>query len=364
MDIGFPDIRKMMDDAVSEGIFAGGSILVSVWGEKIFRADSGLANIYKGTPIGTDTIFDLASLTKPLATSLCVMKLVLDGVIRFENSLGDIIPGFTGGKRAISVLDLLCHKSGFPAHRPYYQVLSTLDPEHRKAGLRKLLFEEQLESPVGKKTVYSDLGFMILRMIIEEVSGFSFEKCFMEWIAIPLGLKNIFFCGPSMPVFPSGRFAATEYCPVRRRVIQGETHDLNAYYSGGYDGHAGLFGAINDVNSIIDLLLDVYRGGDQTVICSKSEARKFFEIPSGYERPPGFDVPSKEGSSSGHFFSDISVGHLGYTGTSFWLDPKTGLCVILLTNRVHPTALNINIRGFRPLIHDRVVQSFSKSGLI
>lgn len=350
-------VKDMMDNAVFEGVFAGGSILVSIWGEKIFRADSGLANIYKGTPIKSDTIYDLASLTKPLATSICFMKLVHDGVVDVEDTLGKIIPGFSGPKKSIKLIDLLCHKSGLPAHRPYYEVLSTVNPENRKACLRDILINEVLENPVGTKTVYSDLGFMVLRMVIEEITGTSLENCFMEWIAKPLGLKDTFFCGLYPPNLPFERFAATENCPFRRRLMQGETHDLNAFYSGGYDGHAGLFGSIGEVNSILKALTDVYTGNKESGLCWKSTAKLFLETPSGYERALGFDVPSRNGSSSGQYFSDLSVGHLGYTGTSFWLDLRTGLGVILLTNRVHPTALNINIRRFRPLIHDCVVRS-------
>lgn len=364
MDIGLSAIKKMMDNAVSEGVFSGGSISVSIWGKKIFRADSGLANIYKGTPIVSDTVFDLASLTKPLATSMCMMKLVQDGVIGLEDSLGGIIPAFTGPKKHIKILDLLCHKSGLPAHRPYYENLSTVNPGYRKTRLSDFLINEGLENPIGKNTVYSDLGFMILRMIIEEVSSASFENCFMEWIAKPIGLKDTFFYDSKARGRAVDEFAATENCPFRRSVMQGETHDLNAFYSGGYDGHAGLFGTVDDVDSILKALTDIYTGIEKSGFCDKSVARHFLQIPSGYERALGFDVPSKEGSSSGRFFSDHSVGHLGYTGTSFWLDLETGLCVILLTNRVHPTALNINIRRFRPLIHDCVFQSLSKAGLI
>jgi len=356
--MSLPAIKKMMDDAVSNGVFAGGSILVSIWGEKIFRADSGLANIYRGTAIDPDTIYDLASLTKPLATSICVMKLVHNGAIDLEDTLGNIIPEFSGPKKDIKIIDLLCHKSGLPAHRPYYEFLSTISTGARKACLKHLLINEDLENRIGAKTVYSDLGFMVLRMVIEDVCGDSFENCFMEFIVKPLGLKDMFFYDFQGQRHSADRFAATENCPFRRRVMQGETHDLNAYYSGGYDGHAGLFGSIEDVHSIITALIDIYAGKEGSCFCGKSTVRLFFEVPSGYERAIGFDVPSKDNSSSGRFFSEHSVGHLGYTGTSFWTDLETGMSIILLTNRVHPTALNIGIRHFRPLLHDCVVQSF------
>lgn len=352
-----------MNEAVSKGFFAGGSILVSVWGKKIFQAHAGFSNLFKGTRIERDTVFDLASLTKPLATATCLMWMVGEGKIGLKERLKDILPDFCGPKGDISLLDLLCHKSGFPAHRPYYEILSLVPASDRRALLRDLLIKEPLEYGPGEKTVYSDLGFMVLRMVIEEVSGMSFNECFRFNVMRRAGLKGLFLFDENNPS-PSGiEYAATEDCFFRKKVVSGETHDLNAFFSGGHDGHAGLFGTAEDVNSIIRILADIYRGINEHGICGRSDAEFFFRIHEGYDRPPGFDAPSAEGSSSGKFFSRNSVGHLGYTGTSFWFDLDSGVCVILLTNRVHPTSLNINIRDFRPSIHN-VALEVMKKGLV
>lgn len=354
MDLKMTGVDSMMKDAVSSGIFPGGSILVSMWGETIFRGDYGWANIYRCTRICDRTLFDLASLTKPLVTALCTMKLVRDGALAPGDRIGSVLSGFRGIKKEISLLDLLCHRSGLPAHRPFYELLSSVCPRERKKRLADLLLDEPLDNPPGKETVYSDLGFMILRMVIEEVSGKSLKECFNDWIVRDLGLKDTFLYETGPLTRPVDDFAATEDCPFRRRVIQGETHDLNAFFSGGHDGQAGLFATMDDVNCLIRTIAGVYKGHKESGFCDPDTVRLFFDIPDGYDRALGFDVPSKTGSSSGRFFSDKTVGHLGYTGTSFWMDLETGLCVVLLTNRVHPTALNISIRQFRPRIHDCV----------
>lgn len=357
MDLSMLSVDKMMKNAVSEGVFPGGSLLVSMWGKAVFRGDYGLANIFKGLPVGQNTIFDLASLTKPLATSLCMMKLVHEGTLGVEDRIGSILKRFHGQKKDIRIIDLLCHRSGFLAHRPFYEELSKVSPGQRKKELCRLLVDESLDYSPGERTLYSDLGFMILRWIIEEVSGKSFKECFEKWVIEEIGLKSIFFYENGITQRPSNIFAATEDCPFRKCIVNGQTHDLNAYFSGGYDGHAGLFSSMDDVSTLLATILGIYRGELNTLFCNEKTARLFLDIPCGYDRALGFDVPSKEGSSSGKFFSGRTVGHLGYTGTSFWMDLKTGLSVILLTNRVHPNALNISIRGFRPLLHDCVVNA-------
>ena len=171
MDLKMAGIDLMMKDAVSSGLFPGASILVSVWGETLFRGDYGWSNIYKCTRVCDRTMFDLASLTKPLVTALCMMKLVKDGALGPEDRIGSILPGFQGVKKEISIMDLLCHKSGLPAHRPFYELLSSVCPGERKKRLAGLLAAEPLENPPSRETVYSDLGFMILRMVLEEVAG-------------------------------------------------------------------------------------------------------------------------------------------------------------------------------------------------
>jgi CubicO group peptidase (beta-lactamase class C family) len=349
---------EILKKGVTDGVFPGGSILVSEWGKIIYRAEAGFSNIFTGTRITPETVYDLASLTKPLATSFCLMKLFSDGRTNPDDRVGSILHGFDMKKKNIRIIDLLCHASGYPAHRPYYKILSEIPPDERKTRLKELLREEPFENIPGKRTVYSDLGFMLLRWIIEEVSGDTFENFFMNQVVKPLELKNTFLFSHDTGIVHGGRFAATEDCHYRKKIIQGETHDLNAFFSGGYDGHAGLFASIEDVNTLVKAFSGIYLGRNDSGFCDIKTARFFTEVPYGYERPPGFDKPSGEHPSAGHFFSASSIGHLGYTGTSFWLDPENGLCVILLTNRVHPSDLNISIRKFRPFIHDCVARAF------
>ena len=154
---------------------------------------------------------------------------------------------------------------------------------------------------------------------------------------------------------PEARFAATERCPWRRVLLDGMVHDDNAYAVGGIDGHAGLFGTSEAVHRLIAALLTAYFDR-KPAIFEKTLVKTFFDRNQGADRPLGFDAPSPEGSASGRYFSLHSVGHLGFTGTSFWVDLAYERTVILLTNRVHPSRRNDRIKAFRPALHDAVME--------
>ena len=157
---------------------------------------------------------------------------------------------------------------------------------------------------------------------------------------------------------PEHSFASTEDCPWRNKVIQGEVHDENAHALGGYSGHAGLFGTVDEVYGIVNLLRGHYLGERQDYLRPET-VRDFFarqDRVKGSTWALGWDTPSPEGSSSGRFFSKNSVGHLGFTGTSVWMDLERDAIVILLTNRIHPTRANMRIREFRPKLHDLIME--------
>jgi CubicO group peptidase (beta-lactamase class C family) len=227
--------------------------------------------------------------------------------------------------------------------------------EKRKAALRKLLVKEPLVHPIGSRVVYSDIGFMILAWLIEEICGNQLDHFVSEMIFSPLGLDNLFFIDLKAARKP-GVFAATEQCNWRRQLQSGQVHDENAYVVGGVQGHAGLFGIALDVHSLLSHLLSTYHGQPSTQLFQPDMVRLFFRRLAGSDRALGFDTPSLSDSSSGQFFSRNSVGHLGFTGTSFWMDLDRSIIVILLTNRVHPTRDNEAIKAFRPKLHDEVMR--------
>ena len=324
-------VDALMRQAVSKRVFPGAVLLVSKEGSIVCHNAYGFADLFSRRSMTTETIFDLASLTKPLATALAVVILIQQGDLGTEQELGDILPAFKKDQKStIKVRHLLYHNSGLADYRPYYKEIAHLPTEKRKQALRNLLVIEPLIYPIGTKVVYSDLGFMILEWMVEHVSGKRLDRFVSEMIYDPLGLDNLFFVDLNVKK-PRGVFAATEQCPWRKILLAGQVHDENAYVVGGVQGHAGLFGTAAAVHRLVDKLLSAYQGIH-----------------------PGSLF---QNSSAGRYFSANSVGHLGFTGTSFWMDLDRFIIVIMLTNRVHPTRANMAIKAFRPELHDAVMKS-------
>lgn len=362
-------VEKIMMQAVQENIFPGGVLLVSVKGSVIFDDAFGSANVISGKRMTKDTIFDLASLTKPLATTLAVMKLIQDGKLNTDSRLGSILPQFRNTeKEMIEIKHLLCHNSGLPDYRPYYLIMKDIPQNNRQDALRNMLVKESLISTPGEKTLYSDLGFMILRWIVETLSGRSLDRFVTNEIYEPLGLKNLFFVDLNQE-YKSKKtgnrmFAATEVCPWRNMLLEGVVDDENAYAVGGIEGHAGLFGTAQDINSLLTKLLFMFHGISGDSIISSDLVKTFFDRQEGTDWALGFDTPSLAGSSCGRFFSRKSVGHLGFTGTSFWVDIDRFVSVILLTNRVHTSRDNMKIKEFRPVLHDAVMRDLLEKEIL
>ena len=350
-------VDQLMKQAINSGIFPGAVLLVSSGSTVLFLRAYGLAHIHKKVPVTVETIFDLASLTKPLATTLAVMHLVQNRRISVEDSLGDVLPDFQGGAKArIRIRHLLYHNSGLPDYRPYYKALSKFPMDSRRAALRRFIVKEPLIQPSGQKVLYSDLGFMILAWVVEHVAGRRLDHFVADEIYRPLGLKQLFFNAHNA-AGPKGSFAATENCPWRSDILVGRVHDENAYAVGGVEGHAGLFGTAGDVNRLLSELLRTYRGQITGGVFHPELLRQFFKRLPQTDKAMGFDMPLVKGASCGGGFSLNSVGHLGFTGTSFWMDLERPTIVILLSNRVHPTRKNDRIKAFRPRLHDAVMRT-------
>ncbi|MBW2136758.1 MAG: serine hydrolase [Deltaproteobacteria bacterium] len=355
-------MRDLLEQGVGEGVFPGAVLLVSKGEEIVLTEVVGSLSIEPGpAPMKRDTIFDLASLTKPLATTLALMKIVDSGAMDLDEPLGDVIKkSLPEDKRGITPRFLLNHCAGLKDWEPFYRDLVALQPRKRRQALRERIVSIPLAYGPGDRCLYSDLGFMILEWAIEEATGQAMGTFVKESFYEPLRLERIFLASEdNLKAARKGDFAATEYCPWRNRVIQGEVHDENAYALGGYSGHAGLFGAAEGVYGIAGMLREHYFGNREDYLSSET-VRAFFsrqDIVTGSTWALGWDTPSPEASSSGRYFSENSVGHLGYTGTSLWVDLEKDVIVILLTNRVHPTRNNEKIKEFRPILHDRVMEA-------
>jgi CubicO group peptidase (beta-lactamase class C family) len=358
-DIEMESVDRLMNKAIAEKIFPGGVLLVSKNGETVFFSAYGVTHLMSRAPVTAETIFDLASLTKPLATTLAVMWLVQHNQIKLDQHLGQLLPEFEHtDKSRIKLEHLLYHNSGLPDYRPYYKALNGVATNLRRKALRQHLVQEPCINPIGQTVLYSDLGFMILAWVVEHVAQRRLDHFVVDEIYHPLGINHLFFVTHNIED-KRGTFAATENCSWRRKILEGQVHDENAYAVGGIEGHAGLFGTADDINRLLVELLFTYHSRTSAGLFQQILLHQFFKRLPGTDKALGFDTPSLTGSSCGRGFSQNSIGHLGFTGTSFWMDLERWAIVILLTNRVHPTRDNERIKKFRPELHDAVMNAIA-----
>ena len=360
-------IENLLRKGVEKGVYPGAALLVAQKNEVVFFEKTGNRVLLPiPLPMEKDTPFDLASLTKPLATTLSIMKLFDQGAVHPDQALGDLlrIP-VPPDKATITLRRLLTHCAGFPDWAPFYLELSSEKPQERKSLLREGLLKMPLKYSPGRQTVYSDLGFMILEWVIEKNAGVSLPRFLNEHFFEPLSLEKALFFGMTNPLKNKIEFAATEDCPWRKRILQGEVHDENACALGGYSGHAGLFGTADGVYRLAHLLKEHFHGLRDDYLQPKT-VKTFFEkqhLVPGSTWALGWDTPSPVGSSAGSYFSPNSIGHLGFTGTSLWMDLHHDVTVVFLTNRIHPSRQNTDIKAFRPKLHNLVMEQLGLNPL-
>jgi len=359
-------LNTLLTEGIREGVYPGAVLIVARGDEIALFQEAGhcslsphAASMYK------ETIFDLASLTKPLSTTLAIMKLVDEGEIDLDQTLESLLPrDMPKDKRTLTPRLLLNHCAGFVDWKPFYLELDDVRLEKRKDILRERILNMPLAYQAGKESLYSDLGFMILEWVIEESAGMPLPLYLEQHFYNSLLLENTFFSSNIRPAgFTEDQFAATEDCPWRKKNVVGYVHDENAYALGGYSGHAGLFGTAGDVYALVNLLRGHYRGERKDYL-RRETVKEFFtrqDLVKGSTWALGWDTPSPQDSTSGKYFSSISVGHLGFTGTSVWMDLDRDVIVVFLTNRIHPTRNNEKIKAFRPRLHDLVMEEMGKT---
>ncbi len=345
---------RLLDSAVAAGAAPGAVVAVSVRGQRFIHGTGRLAGDDPRPP-GPGTVYDLASLTKVVALTTGLMLAVDDGLLGLDDPVARHLPSFRGpGKEHVTIRHLLTHSAGLPAHRRLW----TETPHWSTALL--LVNATPLDTVPGARTVYSDLGAIVLTQVLERVTGRPLDAYLAERVFRPLGMRATRF---RPPVAWLPRAAPTEDDPWRGRVLRGEVHDENAAWLGGVSGHAGLFGDARDLVRFGEWLLAGVTGGtgggttDWPVPPPRS-AREFVRrqaVVPGSSRALGWDTPSP-GSSAGTRLSPASYGHTGFTGTSIWTDPTRGLVVVLLTNRVHPSRANQRHAALRPLVADRAAE--------
>ncbi|MCY3593397.1 MAG: serine hydrolase [Acidobacteria bacterium] len=346
----------LLERAVAERVTPGGVLLVARRGAVALERASGRLTYEDDAPaVSPSTIYDLASLTKVIATTTLMMRRVESGALHLDGTAASYLPELKGSPVGGATLrDLLAHSSGLPCCTELFRELGEgLDRDEARARYLEHIAATDLEVGPRERSIYSDLGVLLLGEILERESGRGLAELVEDEVLDPLGLADTGY----LPVDSlRKRIAATEFDAWRGRLPHGEVHDENTHALGGVAPHAGLFGTARDVAAFAQTMLNGGGYGERRIANADTVAlfTRRAELVPGSSRALGWDTPS-DPSSAGRYFSARSYGHTGFTGTSLWIDPELELIVVLLTNRVHPTRENIAIRRLRPAIHDAVV---------
>jgi CubicO group peptidase (beta-lactamase class C family) len=352
----FAAARRVLADAIATHAFPGCAFGVLAAGEVVLEDACGNFTYEEGSPpVSLDTIFDLASVTKVVATTAMAMLLYQRGLLDLDTPVGDILPAFVAGRRQndyarhVRLHHLLAHNSGLPNYVEFFRTSTT------SSGLLNACLELQLQAEPGTRAEYSDPGFILLGKALEVCVGEPLSSWVQREVFQPLGLSSTFFCPAAdlRSLIPP----TEEDSAFRHRRIQGEVQDENASVLGGVAGHAGLFSNVTDLLCFSAEIISSFRKilpSGKTANLFKAGTVEYFarrQQPEGSSRALGWDTPSQK-SSSGQYFSPQSIGHLGYSGCSLWIDLDAGVAVVLLTNRTWPDRQCQLIREVRPAFHD------------
>jgi CubicO group peptidase (beta-lactamase class C family) len=339
-------VAGVMRRALADSAFPGAIAVVGTGDSILARVAVGHLDWGGSAAPDVDTMWDLASLTKVVALTSAVMRLVERGELDLDAPVHRYLPQWTGdGKERVRIRHLLTHSSGLPPWRPLYK-----EADDPAAALALVLFTP-LDTVPGARMAYSDLGAILLGQVVERVSGEPFADHVARHFFAPLGMTSTRFLPPAAL---RGRIAPTEYDPWRQREVWGEVHDENAFALGGVSSHAGLFGSARDLARFARMYLGGGMLGEARVLAPATIARFTARADSSLShRALGWETPSAS-NSAGRMMSPRAFGHTGFTGTSVWIDPERDLFIILLSNRVNPTRENRRIGQVRVALADTV----------
>ncbi len=347
----FSKIDSVINYAILDSAFPGAVVLVGLNNKVIYNKAFGNFTYEKNSPaVKTNTMYDLASVSKIIATTTAAMICVDRGLFKLDDKVSKFIPQFSSnGKENITIRNLLLHNSGLPAFKKYYLMYDNSEDVINDIYNSKLVYQ------TGSKTVYSDLGIITLGKIIEKVSREKLDSFTAKEIFSPIEMYNTMYNPPDSL---KQNIAPTEIDNYwRNRLIWGTVHDETAELLNGVAGHAGLFSTAGDLANYLMMILNKGRFKDK-IILSDTLIDLFTKRQTEQSsRGLGWDTKSPQGSSAGNYFSTSSFGHTGFTGTSIWVDPVKKLFVVFLTNRVYPSRSNNKIRKVRPMLHDAVYLS-------
>ena len=350
--------------SIADGVAPGASLFVSRHGSTVHAASYGhlathapaASSDVNSTKVSGSTLWDVASLTKVVATTTALMLLEEQGKLSLDASVASYLPGLTDPSKAtITVRQLLTHSAGFEAFSDLHKTCAGREEYLAAINTRPLLCEP------GSRMVYSDWDFILLQMVVESVTKQPLDIFTREQLWVPLGMTDTCF-NPAPELKP--RIAPTEIQEARGGMVHGSVHDENAHALGGVAGHAGLFSTAEDLGKFGAMML----GGGSTstgqhILRPSTIARWTARQGLLSSRALGWDTPSSN-SSAGRFLSPRSFGHTGFTGTSLWADPQSGILIVLLSNRVHPTRDNQKIFALRRDVADAVCEAIRDQPLI
>jgi beta-N-acetylhexosaminidase len=347
----FKQVDDVIESAISDTAFPGAVLLIAKDGEIIHKKAFGnFTYDYDSQPVNTNTIFDLASVSKVVATTTAAMICMDKGFFKLDDKVSKFIPEFAqNGKEHVTIKNLLIHNSGLVSWKKFYETMTTGEE------ILNDIYSSKLEYKTGTKMLYSDWGMITLQKIIEKITGKSLDIFTKDEIFAPLGMTNTMY---NPPLELKHKIMPTEFDNYwRMRQLQGEVHDEAASLLNGVAGHAGLFSTAGDLAKFLQMLLQKGNYNGRQII--KPETVELF-IKKDSElstRALGWDTKSPKRSSAGTLYGLRSYGHTGYTGTSVWTDPDRNLFVVLLTNRVYPTRNNSKLIQVRPKLHDAVINA-------
>jgi len=383
----FDTALSILRHAVADHVFPAASAAVTHAGMLVALKSFGHFVYDSASPrVTPSTLFDVASLTKPVATTTMAMILYERGLLELEAPVVGVVPEFMADacgepdprRRDVTFHMLLAHSSGLPAYEKLFLKAHTRD------DLLRAAFTTSLSTNPGTHAEYSDVGFIVLGAALERIASESLNVFCQREIFGPLGMINTTFnppkesrakipptadereeCGADTPVResqttikPPGESQKNARSTLRKRIIQGEVQDENAYVLGGVAGHAGLFSTAEDIARFAHALVN----GGHPILRPETVAlfTRRESAPTATSRALGWDTPSAP-SQSGKYFGSRSFGHLGYTGTSLWIDPDRQLSITLLTNRTWPDCANQAIKQLRPKFHDSIIEALLHS---
>lgn len=350
----FAEVYRVLGEAIAGHAFPGCAFGALIGGKVVLGDALGRFTYEEdASAVTIETRYDIASVTKVAATTTMAMLLVQRGLIDLEMPLGEVLPGFTNGRaandpaRRVTLRHLLAHNSGLPGYIEFFRTAASADT------LMQACMKLSLVSEPGACAEYSDPGFILLGKALEEVTGESLASWAQREIFLPLGLTATSYSPPgeARSLIPP----TEEDVKLRHRRIQGEVQDENAWLLGGVAGHAGIFSHVPDLLRVAQEILDATAHQQNARLFNAATVELFArrQGPAGSSRALGWDTPS-ENSSSGNFFSPHSIGHLGYSGCSLWIDLEARIAIVLLTNRSWPNRESQLIRQVRPAFHDAV----------